>query len=137
MGLRFVVNGRIIDNGETAEGQAQGVDGRTLIPHVQSVYHQDGNVVRTTDRVDIGGRPLPPSGSFTQVLGAPKHVEASDHVQDSDIQGLIKARTMADVNDAEQRAQNAAAVASAMNLIPTGSVPGTANYSAVVKPTKS
>ena len=77
MGLRFILNGRVMDDGETpnqetAEAPIQGVDGRTLILYVQSVYHQDGSAVRISDRVDIGGRPLPPSGSYTQVLSTSK-----------------------------------------------------------------
>ena len=140
MALRFILNGRVMDDGETpnqetAEAPIQGVDGRTLIPYVQSVYHQDGSVVRISDRVDIGGRPLPPSGSYTQVLSTLKQAEATDHSQDPDIQNLIRARTMGDVTDVAQKAQIATAIASATNLVQTGSVPGTANYSAVVKPT--
>ena len=73
MQMRWVRNGVLVDSGETPSQEttdtpAQGPDGRTLVPYVQSVYRQDGSVVRTTDRVDIGGRPLPASGNVTRVM---------------------------------------------------------------------
>ena len=135
-------------NQETAEAPIQGVDGRTLIPYVQSVYHQDGSVVRISDRVDIGGRPLPPSGSYTQVLSTLKQAEASEFSQidslrqakadvDPSLRMLQDARDQDFQRAVSQQAQIDAAIASATHLVQTGSVPGTNNASFVVKPTKS
>jgi hypothetical protein len=134
-GITWIRNGVVTDRPREEDS---GPDGRQYLSHVSKTYYQDGTAEVVTGHAFNSSIELSASGSYTHVLGAPtKTTEATDHTQDSDIQGLIKARTMADANDAAQKAQKAAAVARATNLVPTGSVPGRANYSAVVKPTKS
>ena len=130
MGLRFLLNGHVIDSGESpnqedTDSPAQAADGRTLLKDTRAVYNPDGNVIRSTDRVDIGGSPLPKSGNVTINMGAPRASEVSDHTSDPDIKNVLAARAAYDAANAAQSAQNAAMQAQLTNLQQTSSVPGT------------
>lgn len=136
MPLNFYLNGRLVASGEIEEGAAdapaQAADGRSLLDNTSAVYHVDGSVVKITGRQFNAAIKLPDSGNYTRVMPV-KTTEAIDHSQDSDIKALIAGRVYLGNAQAAQDAQNAAMQAQMTNLKVTGSVPGTNNFSAVVK----
>ena len=73
MPLRFTVNGKLVDSGDTsvqeaADAPAQSADGRTLLDDTAAVYHVDGSVDKLTDRAFNAAIKLPPSGNYTRVM---------------------------------------------------------------------
>lgn len=101
MGLRFIVNGRVVDNGEpieeAIESPAQAADGRLLVPYTSAVYYQNGQVDTITDRAFNAAIKLPPSGNISKVLGAPR-TEASENPQTAAVR-QAQADTTAALND--------------------------------------
>lgn len=141
-------DGRVVDRPADETDSGPVGDGRQYLDYAAKTYNPDNTTDVVTGRAFNASIELPPSGSYTNVLGAPKTTEASENpivasarqaqtVTDAALRMVQDARDQELQRTINQQAQNDVAVASATNLVQTGSVPGTNNYSAVVKPTKS
>jgi beta-lactam-binding protein with PASTA domain len=135
LGITWIRNGVVVDRPAEEDNSVPAGDGRSYLPYASKTYLQDGSTEVVTGRAFNAAIKLPESGNVTRVMGAPK-TEASDKSQDGSdqIANLQQARAAMDAANAAQKAQQNAAIASATNLVTIGSVPGTANYTAVVKP---
>lgn len=148
MGITWIRNSVVIDRPAEENDSGTASDGRQYLPYASKTYKQDGSADVVTGRAFNSAIELPPSGSYTQVLGAPKTTEASENpivasarqaqaVTDAAMHMVQDARDQELQRTINQQAQNDAAVASATNLVQTSGVPGIYNGSWVVKPTKS
>lgn len=130
MGITIVRDGVIVDKPVEECDSGPAGDGRQYLPYAAKTYHQDNTTDVVTGRAFNASIELPPSGSYTRVLGAPKQTEA----EDSQITSVRQAKTVTDtslqmVQDARdqeyqrlvnQQAQRDAEIKAATTLTPLG-----------------
>ena len=140
-------DGRVVDRPAEENDAGPAGDGRQYLPFASKTYNQDNTTDIVTGRAFNASVELPPSGSYTKVMGAPKATEASENpvvtsarqaqaVTDAAVSIQQAARDAEVQRVINQQSQSDAAIASATNLVQTSSVPGTYNGTWVVKPTK-